>query len=175
MPMNRAQKATYLSDVTALASSSLSIVVMYYTGLSSKNMDEIRRKARNVGVFVKVSKNNLTRMAFAKTEYATIADDVTGHVLLMFSPNDPGAAAKLALELMKQFDFIKVCSIGLTGTKLPVSQLDQVASLPNREQALAMFMGTMLAPVRALATVMQETYAGLTRAMSQVTDQKSKH
>ena len=52
MPMNRAQKTTYLSDVTALASSSLSIVVMYYTGLSSKNMDEIRRKARNVGVFV---------------------------------------------------------------------------------------------------------------------------
>ena len=174
MPMNRSQKTKYLNEVAELASSSLSIIAIYYTGLNSKNMDQLRSKARKSGVFVKVSKNNLTRLAFADTEYNVISEDISGHVLLMFSQNEPGAAAKLAQELMKQYDFIKVCSIGLTGSRLSASQLDQVASLPNREQALAMLMGTMLAPVRALATVMQETYAGLARVLSQISDQKSK-
>jgi large subunit ribosomal protein L10 len=164
-----------LDEVSVLAKQAMSIVVIYYTGLNSKNMDAIRSKARQKGIVVKVSKNNLTRIAFNQTDYSVIADDVSGHVLLMFSQEDPGAAAKLTQELMKQYDFIKVCSIGLTGSKLSASQLDQVASLPNREQALSMLMGTMLAPVRALATVMQETYAGLTRALGQVADQKSEH
>ena len=175
MPMNKAQKALYLQEVKALTLSSLCIVVMHYSGLTSKKMDYVREKACHMGVRVKVSKNTLTRIALTGTEYAPIVEDIKGHVLLMFSQQEPGSAAKLVQELMKQHDFIKVCTIGLAGAKLSAEQLDQIASLPNHDQALSMLMGTMLAPVRSLATVMQETYAGLARALSQVADQKSKH
>lgn len=175
MPMNRSQKTAYITEVRDLAASSMSIVAIYYSGISSNQMHNIRTQANALNVCVKVSKNTLTRIALSDTSYTEIADDMRGHVLLLFAKNEPGSAAKLVQTLLKQHDFIKVCTIGLTGTKLSVDQLGQVASLPNHEQAIAMLMATMLAPVRALATVMQETYAGLARVMDQIADQKSNH
>lgn len=175
MPMDRSQKTVYINEVKDLVASSLSVVAICYSGISSMDMHKLRTEAIELGVQVKVSKNTLTRIALEGSDYAALSEDMKGHILLLFAKNEPGSAAKLVKSLLKKHDFIKVCSIGLTGSKLSVSQLEQVASLPNHEQAIAMLMGTMLAPVRALATVMQETYAGLTRTMSQYADQKSKH
>lgn len=173
MSMNRVQKAAYMQEIGSLASTALSVVAIYYSRINSVQMHELRVQARQVGVHVKVSKNTLTRRAFSDSPYAEIAEDMKGHVLLMFSQKEPGAAAKLAKDLMKKHDFVKVCSIGLTGSRISPEQLEEIASLPNHEQALAMLMSTMLAPARALATVMQETYAGLARGLSQLADQKS--
>lgn len=175
MPMNRSQKSAYISEVSEIAKTSLSIVAISYTGINSMQMHNIRTQAREMNVAVKVSKNTLTRMALADSEYSSIAGDMKGHVLLLFATKEPGSAAKLVQSLVKKYDFIKVCSIGLTGERLSIAQLDEVASLPSYEEAIGMLMATMIAPVRALATVMQETYAGLARTVSQIADQKSKH
>lgn len=175
MPMNRSQKTAYIGEVSEIAKNSLSIIAICYTGLNSMQMYKIRTQASEMNVFVKVSKNTLTRLALADSGYSSIAGDMKGHVLLLFATKEPGSAARLAQSLIKQYDFIKVCSIGLTGDKLSVSQLEQVAALPSYDEAIGMLMATMIAPVRALATVMQETYAGLARAVSQIADQKSKH
>lgn len=173
MPMNRTKKVEYVSEIKEMASTALSIVAIYYSRLNSVQMHELRVEARKLSVQVKVSKNTLTRIALSDGQYADIAEDMKGHVLLLFAQKEPGAAAKLAQGLIKKHDFIKVCSIGLTGSRVSPAQLEQIASLPNHEQALAMLMSTMLAPVRALATVVQETYAGLARALSQLAEKSN--
>lgn len=174
MPMNRKQKSDYIQEIKELATTSSSIVAIYYSKLSSMQMHNLRVQARELSVRVKVSKNTLTRMALSDSQYSKIADDMKGHVLLLFAQSAPGSAAKLVQNLIKQQDFVSVCSIGLTGERIAASQLDQIAALPDHKEALSMLMRAMSSPVRALATVTQETYASLVRALNQVAEQKSK-
>ena len=97
---------------------------------------------------------------------------LVGPTVLGFSLEDPGAAARVIKSFSKDHDKLKVTAVSVGGQLLPASDLQRLADLPTREQALAMLMGVMQAPVTKLARTLAEPPAKLARALAAVRDAK---
>ena len=80
-----------------------------------------------------------------------------GPLVLAFSKDDPGAAARVVKDFAKDHEKLVATAVSLGGQVLPAKDLDKVASLPTREQALAKLMGVMKAPIQKLAGTLAAT------------------
>jgi len=135
-------------------------------------MTELRSKARAAGVYMRVVKNTLARKAMAGTSFECLSPVLKGPLVLAFSKDDPGAAARVIKAFSKDNDKLVTTAVSLGGQLLGAKSLDQVASLPTREQALAMLMGVMKAPIQKLVGTLQAAPSKLVRTLAAVRDQK---
>jgi large subunit ribosomal protein L10 len=92
--------------------------------------------------------------------------------MLAFSFEEPGAAARLLHDFMKENDQLEVKALSMDGNLMAAEQLSAVAKLPTRDEAIALLMATLNAPVTKLARTMTETYAQFVRVLSAVAEQK---
>jgi len=172
MPLNLEDKKALVAEVSAVAAKARSVVAAEYRGLTVAQMTELRAKARAQGVYMRVVKNTLARKALAGTTFEPIGPSLKGPLVLAFSKNDPGAAARVVKDFAKANDKLVATLVSLGGQVLPGKDLDKVASLPTREQALAMFLGVLKAPIEKLARTLAEPQAKLVRTIAAIRDQK---
>ena len=92
--------------------------------------------------------------------------------MLAFSQHDPGAAARVVKAFAKDNDKLVATLVSLSGQVLSAKDIDRVADLPTREQALAILMGVMKAPIEKLVRTLAEPQAKLVRTFAALRDQK---
>ena len=172
MALRLEDKKALVAEVNAVAATAHSAVVAEYRGLTAGQMTELRAKARAGGTFLKVVKNKLARRAVEGTEFECLNEAFIGPVILGFSIEDPGAAARVIKDFSKDHEALKVTAVSVSGQLLPAKDLARLADLPTREQALAMLMGVMQAPVSKFVRTLKEPVAKATRAMAAVRDHK---
>ena len=172
MALNLDSKKALVAEVSAVAATAQSVVAAEYRGLTVGKMTELRAKARASGVYMRVVKNTLARKAVAGTAFENIGPVLKGPLVLAFSKDDPGAAARVIKAFAKDNDKLVATAVSLGGQLLPASALDQVASLPTRDQALAKLMGTMKAPIQKLVGTLNAAPSKLVRTLAAVRDQK---
>lgn len=165
-------KKSIVAEVSTIAASALSAVAAEYRGLSVDEMTDLRVKARNEGVYLRVIKNTLVKRAVEGTEFECMRDSLVGPLIMAFSQEDPGAAARLVNNFSKDNDRLVAKVIAIGGEILPVEQLDVLSKLPNRDQALAMLMSVMKAPIEKFVRTLNEPHAKLVRTVAAVRDQK---
>ena len=170
MALNLAQKKELVAELAEVASQDQSLVAADYIGLSVAQLTELRVKARQGGVFVKVAKNSLVRHAVEGTDYQCVADSLTGPLLYAFSKDDPGAAGRLIKEFSKGNDKLKPRLVAVGGQMYPATHVDNLAELPTLEQALGMLAGLMIAPVTKLVRTLNEPVALVARAVNAVAE-----
>jgi len=172
MALNLDGKKVLVSEVSAIAATAQSVVAAEYRGLTVGQMTDLRSRARAAGVYVRVVKNTLARKALAGTAFEVIGPTLKGPLVLAFSKDDPGAAARVIKAFAKDNDKLKATGIALGGQLLSAKDLDRVASLPTREQALSMLLGVMKAPIQKLVGTLAATPSKLVRTLAAVRDQK---
>src|SRR5579863_10272813 len=172
MALNLEDKKTLVAEVSAVAATALSVVAAEYRGLTVSQMTELRSKARSAGVYMRVVKNTLARKAIAGTSFECMSPKLKGPLVLAFSKDDPGAAARVVKAFAKDNEKLVPTAVSLGGQLLTAKDLDTVASLPTREQALAMLMGVMKAPIQKLVGTLAATPSKLVRTLAAVRDQK---
>jgi len=172
MALNLAQKKEVVAELANVAAKAHSLVAAEYVGLTVAQLTELRKKARESGVFLKVAKNTLVRRAVEGTEYVNAADKLVGPLVYAFSVEDPGAAGRLVKEFAKGNDKLKAKLVAIGGRVYPGSHVDVLASLPTREQALAMLANLLAQPATMLARVLAEPASQMARAIGAVSDQK---
>ena len=172
MALNLEDKKALVAEVAAVAATAHSVVAAEYRGLTVGQMTELRAKARTQGVYMRVVKNTLARKAVAGTAFECIGPSLKGPLVLAFSKDDPGAAARLVKDFAKANEKLVATLVALGGQVLPGKDLEKVASLPTREQALAMLLGVMKAPITKLVRTLAEPPAKLARTVAAVRDQK---
>ena len=172
MALNLEDKKSIVAEVSAIAADAHSAIAAEYRGLSVVEMTELRAKARNEGVYLRVVKNSLTKRAVEGTEFACMQDSLVGPLLMAFSQEDPGAAARLVSGFSKDHDKLIARVIAIGGEVLPIEDLERLSKLPNREQAIAMLMAVMKAPVEKFVRTLNEPHAKLVRTVAAVRDQK---
>ena len=172
MALNREQKEAIVAEVADVAGSAYSAIAAEYRGLTVSEMTHLRRQAREGGVYLRVVKNSLARIAMDGTEFECMKADMTGPLVLAFSQEDPGAAARLVKDFSKEHDKLIARVIAIGGEVLPFEQIDRLAKLPNREQALSLLMAVMKAPIEKFVRTMNEPHAKLVRTVAAVRDQK---
>lgn len=172
MALRLEQKQTIVAEVNEAAGNALSAVLADYRGLTVAQMGEMRVKARDSGVYLRVVRNTLAKRAVAGTPYECLADSFVGPTLIAFSRDDPGSAARLLKDCAAHFEKLEVKALSIDGELLGADQLSRIAQLPTRDEALAMLMSVMQAPVVKLARTLNEVPGKLVRTVAAIRDQK---
>lgn len=165
-------KKAVVAEVAAVAVKALSAVAAEYRGLSVADLTDLRKSARESGVYLRVVKNTLARRAVEGTEFACMQDGMVGPLILGFSLEDPGSAARLFSDFAKTHDKLAVKLVAVGGKQYGASELERLSKLPTRDQALSMLLGVMKAPIEKLARTLQEPHAKLVRTVAAIRDQK---
>ena len=172
MALNIEQKKAVVADIAGIAAVAHSAVAAEYRGLTVEQMTDLRRKAREGGVFLRVAKNTLVRRAVEGTEFECMQDGLTGPLIFAFSQEDPGAAARLVKDFAKDHDRLVAKLIAIGGELLDSSDLDRLANLPTKDQALAILMGVMKAPIEKFVRTLAEPNTKMVRTFAAVRDAK---
>lgn len=168
MALNLEQKKEVVAELAEVASSAMSLVAAKYDGLTVAHLTDLRVKARKNGVYLRVVKNTLARRAVKGTEFECVTDVLTGPLLYAFSKEDPGAAGRLIKDFAKTNDKLVTKVVAVGGKLYGAAELDRLASLPTRDQALSMLLGVLTQPATQLVRVLAEPAASLARAIRAV-------
>jgi large subunit ribosomal protein L10 len=172
MALGLEDKKAIVASVNETAMNALSLVVADARGVTVADMTALRKLARENSVDLRVVRNTLAKRAFDGTEYECVKDSLTGPSLFGFSMEDPGAAARIFKDFAKENEKFEVKVLSVGGKQLSPDNIDVLAKLPTRDQALATLAATLIAPVTKLARTFNEVPSKVTRAVAAVRDQK---
>lgn len=172
MAIRLEDKKAIVAEVNEAASGALSVVLADYRGITSGDMTGLRKQAREQNVYLRVIRNTLAKRAVEGTEYECVRDVLVGPTIFAFSMEDPGAAARLLKDFAKEKEKFEIKALAVGGELLGADQIDRLAKLPTREQALTMLAATIQAPITKLARTFNEVPSKVTRAVAAVRDQK---
>lgn len=165
-------KKAIVAEVAEIAKHATSVIAAQYNGLTVAQLSELRKKARESGVYMKVVRNTLARRAFEGTKFACMDSALVGPLVLAFSKEEPGAAARVFKDYTKKWEKLEVKALSIDGQLLPGKDLNRLASLPTRNEALAQLMSVMLAPVTKFVQTLAAPHTKLVRTIAAVRDQK---
>ena len=155
------EKKTIVAEMAVVASTALSAIAAEYRGMKAADMAQLRVDARKTGVYLRVVKNTLARRAVEGTGFSCMQSALVGPLVLAFSNEDPAAGARLIRDFAKGNDKLVVKVIAMSGKLMAPSDLESLAKMPTRDQAISLLMAVMKAPVEKLA-----------RTLAAVRDQK---
>lgn len=167
-----AQKQAIVVEVNAVAAAAVSAIAAENRGLTAVQMNDLRNKARKEGVYMRVVKNTLARRAVDGTSFACMREQLVGPLVLAFSKEDPGAAARVISAFVKGNNKLVVKVISLSGKLLEASDLERLAKMPTKDQAISMLMSVMLAPITMLVRTINEPTSKMVRTVAAVGEQK---
>ena len=131
--MKREQKSELLSTMNEDFKSASLVVVTHYVGLTVAEMSELRNKVREAGAKFRVTKNRITRLALAGTQYESLSDLMKGPTAVSFS-EDPIAAAKAVVQFAKKNEKLIVLGAIMNGQTLSVAQVKELGELPSLDE-----------------------------------------
>ena len=172
MALRLDDKKAVVAEVAAIAAQAHSAVAAEYRGLTVSQLTALRKNARESGVYLRVIKNTLARKAVEGTEFACMQDGLVGPLILAFSLEDPGAAARVISAFAKENDKLVVKLVAVGGKQYGASEIERLSKLPTRDQAIGILMGTMKAPIEKFVRTLAEPHAKLARTVAAIRDQK---
>jgi len=173
LSLNLEQKQALVAEVSAEVAQAQAIVLAEYRSLTVGSMTELRKRARNSGVYLRVLKNTLARRAVADTPFAGLADQMVGPLAYGISA-DPVAAAKVLSEFSKENDKLVIKGGAMPNVVMSSKEVADLAKMPSRQELLATLLGTMQAPVAKFVRTLNEVPGKFVRTLAAVQEQKEK-
>lgn len=153
MSLNRNEKAAVVTDVAAQVARSQTLALAEYRGLTVEHLNNLRRQARDNGVYLHVLKNTLARRAVAGTPFEVVAEAMVGPLIYSFS-EDAVAAAKVLANFAKTNDKLIVKAGAYAGKALGADELKALAAIPSKEVLLSQVAGLLMSPIARTARVL---------------------
>lgn len=172
MALNLEAKKEIVSEVADVASEAHSAVAADYRGLSVADMNQLRVQARSAGVYLRVVRNTLAKRAVEGTEFDCMKSSLVGPLVLAFGQNEPSAPARLLKDFAKENDGLEVKFFSVGGELHDGKNIDVLAKLPTRDEAIAQLMSVMQAPIAKFVRTLAEPQAKLVRTLAAIRDQK---
>ena len=160
MALAKHEKERIVDEVKQVVATASTLVVSDARGLKVSELSQIRKAANDRGVHIQVIKNSLAKLA------------LTGPSLFAFSFGEPGAAAKLLKTYAKNFEALEIKALAVEGQLLDGSQIDILAKLPSRDEAITLIASVLQAPIGKFATLLKEVPSKLARVLKAVHDNK---
>lgn len=173
MSLNIEDKKEVVAEVSAELAKAQAVVIAEYRGLPVEDITVLRKEARASGVYLRVVKNTLARRAVKGTPFEKLADQMAGPLAYGISV-DPVAAAKVLHGYAKKNDKLVIKGGALPGQVMSAKEVGSLATMPGREQLLAMLLGTMQAPIAKFVQTLNEVPSKFVRTVAAVRDQKEK-
>ena len=163
--MKRSEKKDFVTNLKNDLDQSSSVIVAEYSGLTVAESESLRKEMRSNGAKFKVTKNRLTKLAIAETNFRDISDLFKGPTAIAYS-DDPIAPAKVAVNFEKKFENFKIIGGGYNGEKIDKDRINFLATLPSLDELRAKLIGLISAPAQKIATITVEPGSQIARLMS---------
>ena len=150
--MNREEKTELLSEMNGLISGAEAVVISHYRGLTVAEMEALRKKARELGAELRVTKNRITKLALKGTNFEGLNDLFAGPTIMAYS-SDPISACKLCIQFAKENEKFLVVGGALSSGVLSMAEIERLATIPSMDELRAKIIGLLQAPGSALARV----------------------
>lgn len=171
MALNREAKAVVIDDVSAQLAKAQSVILAEYRGLDVANITELRKKARDAGVYLRVLKNTLVRRSVAGTPFEMLADKMVGPLIYGIS-TDPVAAAKVMNDFAKANEVFVIKAGAMPNYLMDAAGVKALASMPSRDELLSKLLGTMQAPVAQFVRTLNEVPSKFVRTVAALKTQR---
>lgn len=163
--MDRSEKQNVVSSMRTNLQAAGLVVVTSQSGLTVKQVTDLRNKMRASGASYKVIKNTLARLAVKDTPYEGITNLLNGPTALAYS-EDPVIAAKVVVEFSNSNEKLKVLGGSLGDKVLDVNGVKALAKLPSLDELRGRLVGVIAAPATKIAQVLQAPAGQLARVFS---------
>lgn len=173
MALGLAAKKEIVAEVEDVATRALSVAVAEYRGMEVSELTDLRVKAREQGIYLRVVRNTLAKRALSGSKFNDIEPALVGPLIYGFSLDAPGGAARLFKDYCKDNAKLKVTALSIGSGLLGPEKLDAVASLPTRDEALASLLATLKAPVGKFVQTVNEVPAKFVRVLAAVKDKNA--
>src|ERR1700748_213763 len=154
--MERAQKAEAIESLKTQFGKMTSAVFLDFTGMTVEEVSKLRDVFRAKGVEYKVVKNKLVQKALSEHKWAAnLGPALRGMTGVAWSFEEPSAAARAVKEFIKENEKLKIKAGLLEGQVLgPKAVADQLATLPNKDEARSMLLATFMAPMQTFVRLL---------------------
>ncbi len=163
--MKRSEKKDFVTKLKDEFLNSSSIIVAEYSGLTVSESENLRKEMRANGAKFKVTKNRLTKLAIADTQFKDMKDLFNGPTAVAYS-TDPVAPAKVAVSFEKKFEKFKIIGGGYNGEKIDKDKIDFLAKLPSLDELRGKLIGLISAPAQKIASITIEPGAQIARLLN---------
>jgi len=174
MSLSIEDKQRVVQELNAIASSSVSGAIADYSGLNVTEITELRTKAREAGVYLKVVKNTLSKRAFSDTSFECLTEDLKGPIIIALSEDDLASPARLFKNFSKEYEQLQTVGLAIGGNTFPASDLDRIAQLPTKQEAYSIIVHLLQAPIEKAVRTLKEIPTKFTRMAVAIKDNKEK-
>ena len=151
--MNKQQKQTYISEMTAQFENSEAVLVTHYQGLNVKQLDKLRKQMREHGIHFKVTKNRITKLALKNSKCKDLINLFTGPTAIALS-EDAITSAKILTKFSKENKNLKILG-GIMGKEiLDIAGVANVATLPTLDEARVKIVGILSSPAQKITSIL---------------------
>ncbi len=171
--MKRSEKNNFVQKLNEELKNSSSVIVTHYAGLSVNETDNLRNSMRDNGAKFKVTKNRLTKLALAETQFESISDLFNGPTAIAYS-SDPVAPAKVAVEFEKKFESFKIIGGSFEGEKIDKNKINFLATLPSLDGIRGQLVGLISKPAQKIASILQVPGGQLVRLFNSRSEELGK-
>ena len=163
--MKRSEKKDFVSNLKEDFSNATSVIVAEYSGLTVNETEQLRKEMRDNGAKFKVTKNRLTKLAIAETQFKDISDLFKGPTAVAYS-TDPVAPAKVAVDFEKKYEKFNIIGGAYNGEKIDKDKIDFLAKLTSLDELRGKLIGLISAPAQNIASIAIEPGAQIARLLS---------
>lgn len=150
--MNREEKTELLAELNGIFKGAESVVLAEYIGLTVAEAETLRKKIREAGASLRVTKNRIARLALKDTKFEGLADLFKGPVVMAYA-SDPIAACKACVQFAKENEKLVIVGGALSDKMLTMDEIKELASIPSMDELRAKLIGLLQAPASKLARV----------------------
>ncbi len=162
--MDKAGKAVALEAYKQVFADAGVIVVTQYSGLTVRELTDLRGKLKAEGANLKVIKNRLAKIALEGKGGDAAGAMFVGPVAIAFSP-DPVAASKVVADFAKTNDKLVLIGALMGDQVLDQAAVKQLAALPSLDQLRGKIIGLIQAPATKIAGIVAAPAAQLARVV----------
>jgi len=165
-------KKQIVLDIKEKMEKAQGMVFYDYRGLTVSEVSDLRNKFREAGVEYRVLKNSMLKRAAEMLEIDGLDEHLFGPTAVAFGFEDPVAPAKVLVEYTKKLKKTEIKTGILDGQVIGLDQIQNLASLPSKDELLGTLAGTLAAPISGLARSLNGIISGLGYALNAVKEQK---
>ena len=159
-------------NVTTEFAAQGSTFVVTYSGITSAQMNEIRKSLKRKKASVYVTKTTVARLALTEVKFDELAKKVQGQTAFVFTNTDVSEISKELLKVSKENEGFTVAGGVIDGSILNFADIKRLSDLPSREALLSQLLATIQSPITRLAGALNAKSRELLSILKQLSEKK---
>ncbi len=170
MAISKETRDKLLVGYMKLLSRAQGLIITEYRGMTMKNFNDTRKAMRAANGGYTVTKNTIFKIALTQSGMAVPEDLLIGPTAVGVAYGDLPSLTKAILQRAREDEKLKLKGAIMGQSIFKAEQLEMVSTMPTLAEAQAGLIGTIIAPVTSLISLLTQPAQGLAAILQAYSD-----